>query len=68
MEIGNRKTAIKQTIHNLKAYDTLVIAGKGHENYQEVKGVKKHFCDKEIILEYINRAIPKSDDHELQLS
>ena len=31
--------------------DVVVIAGKGHENYQDVKGVKHHFDDKEVIRE-----------------
>ena len=29
--------------------DVVLIAGKGHENYQEIKGVKQHFDDKEIV-------------------
>ena len=29
--------------------DVILIAGKGHENYQEIKGVKHHFDDKEIL-------------------
>ena len=29
--------------------DVILVAGKGHENYQEIKGVKYHFDDKEII-------------------
>ena len=34
--------------------DVILIAGKGHENYQEIKGVKHHFDDKEIIKEIMN--------------
>ena len=34
--------------------DDIIIAGKGHENYQEIKGVKHHFDDKEIIKEIMN--------------
>jgi uncharacterized cupin superfamily protein len=33
-----------------KKGDVVLIAGKGHETYQEIKGVKHHFDDKEIIL------------------
>jgi UDP-N-acetylmuramoyl-L-alanyl-D-glutamate--2,6-diaminopimelate ligase len=32
----------------------VVIAGKGHEDYQEIKGVKYHFSDKEEVLKYKN--------------
>ena len=31
--------------------DVILVAGKGHENYQEIKGVKHHFDDKEILNE-----------------
>ena len=34
--------------------DVILIAGKGHENYQEIKGVKHHFDDKEVIKEIFN--------------
>jgi len=34
--------------------DVVVIAGKGHETYQEVKGIKHHFDDKEIVFQIIN--------------
>ena len=33
----------------------IVIAGKGHENYQEICGVKHHFDDKEVVLENFQR-------------
>jgi UDP-N-acetylmuramoyl-L-alanyl-D-glutamate--2,6-diaminopimelate ligase len=32
--------------------DVVLVAGKGHENYQDIKGVKHHFDDKEVIREY----------------
>jgi UDP-N-acetylmuramoyl-L-alanyl-D-glutamate--2,6-diaminopimelate ligase len=31
--------------------DVILVAGKGHENYQEIKGVKHHFDDKEVLKE-----------------
>jgi len=34
-----------------KTEDIVLIAGKGHEKYQEIKGVKHHFDDKEIVVE-----------------
>ena len=32
-----------------QAGDVILVAGKGHENYQDVKGVKHHFDDKEVL-------------------
>jgi UDP-N-acetylmuramoyl-L-alanyl-D-glutamate--2,6-diaminopimelate ligase len=34
-----------------KPEDIILVAGKGHEKYQEVKGVRKHFDDKEVVQE-----------------
>ncbi len=52
--ITDRREAIR-TAHALaKSGDVILIAGKGHENYQEVKGIKHHFDDKEIIKEIFN--------------
>ena len=34
-----------------QAGDVILVAGKGHENYQEIKGVKHHFDDKEVLAE-----------------
>ena len=52
--IYDRKTAIKEGIKNLKENNILMILGKGHEDYQEIKGVKHHFSDKEETLKIIN--------------
>jgi UDP-N-acetylmuramoyl-L-alanyl-D-glutamate--2,6-diaminopimelate ligase len=51
ISIVDRKEAIKTAISLAKAEDIVLIAGKGHEKYQEIKGVKKHFDDKEIVKE-----------------
>ena len=32
-----------------QAKDVILVAGKGHENYQEIKGIKHHFDDKEVL-------------------
>jgi UDP-N-acetylmuramoyl-L-alanyl-D-glutamate--2,6-diaminopimelate ligase len=37
-----------------QAGDVILIAGKGHEDYQEIKGVKHHFDDREIVQEIFN--------------
>ncbi len=47
--IENRASAIKTAIALSKKNDTILVAGKGHETYQEVKGVRTHFDDREEI-------------------
>ena len=47
--IVNRRDAIEYALSILEPDDVLVIAGKGHENYQEINGVKHHFDDREIV-------------------
>ncbi|MEA5461839.1 UDP-N-acetylmuramoyl-L-alanyl-D-glutamate--2,6-diaminopimelate ligase [Arcicella sp. LKC2W] len=50
--IEDRKEAILLAVRELAdAGDIILVAGKGHENYQEIKGVKYHFDDKEILAE-----------------
>ncbi|WP_412708301.1 UDP-N-acetylmuramoyl-L-alanyl-D-glutamate--2,6-diaminopimelate ligase [Candidatus Rickettsia kedanie] len=49
MEIANREEAIKYGINNLKQDDILLIAGKGHENYQIIGDKKLPFNDAEIV-------------------
>ena len=53
----NRKKAILKGIQKLTKGDILLILGKGHEDYQEISGVKYHFNDREIVLEKINKKI-----------
>lgn len=47
--IEDRKDAVKYAIDNGKTGDIIVIAGKGHEDYQEIKGVKYHMTDRELV-------------------
>lgn len=54
MQIENRKEAIRVAVRLAQAYDIILIAGKGHENYQEIEGVKYPFDDKEIVTEIMN--------------
>ena len=49
--ITDRKQAIKTACMMAKKGDVILIAGKGHENYQEIQGVKHHFDDKEVVLD-----------------
>jgi len=51
LRITDRKEAIKTACTLANEDDVILVAGKGHENYQEIKGVKHHFDDKEILLE-----------------
>lgn len=54
LSIADRKEAIKTACALAQKGDVVVVAGKGHENYQDIKGVKHHFDDKEVIREIFN--------------
>lgn len=47
ISIENRREAIKTAVLLAKPGDIILVAGKGHENYQEVNGVRHHFDDVE---------------------
>ena len=49
ISIADRREAIKTAVSLAKPEDIVLIAGKGHEKYQEIKGVKYHFDDKEVL-------------------
>ncbi len=51
VSIPDRKQAIKTAVSMAQTEDIVLIAGKGHEKYQEINGVKYHFDDKEVLLE-----------------
>ena len=55
LTITDRRSAIKTACMIAKSGDIILIAGKGHENYQEVNGVKHHFDDKEEIIKNFNQ-------------
>ncbi|MBN9379805.1 MAG: UDP-N-acetylmuramoyl-L-alanyl-D-glutamate--2,6-diaminopimelate ligase [Chitinophagaceae bacterium] len=50
-KITDRKEAVRMAINLARPEDIVLIAGKGHEKYQEIKGVKYPFDDKQILLE-----------------
>ena len=52
---ANRKEAIALAISKLEPGWALVILGKGDEPYQEIKGVKHPFSDKEVVKELLKR-------------
>ncbi|WP_294453972.1 UDP-N-acetylmuramoyl-L-alanyl-D-glutamate--2,6-diaminopimelate ligase [uncultured Bacteroides sp.] len=51
LAITDRKEAIRTACMLANQGDVILIAGKGHENYQDIKGVKHHFDDKEVVRE-----------------
>lgn len=51
ISIVDRKEAIRTACMLAQPGDVILVAGKGHENYQDVKGVKHHFDDKEVLKE-----------------
>jgi UDP-N-acetylmuramoyl-L-alanyl-D-glutamate--2,6-diaminopimelate ligase len=53
MTIVNRKEAIRAACHLAKPGDIILVAGKGHEKYQEIKGVRHPFDDKKILEEML---------------
>jgi len=50
ISITDRKEAIRTAVNLAATEDILLIAGKGHEKYQEIKGVKYPFDDKQILI------------------
>ncbi|MBN2639563.1 MAG: UDP-N-acetylmuramoyl-L-alanyl-D-glutamate--2,6-diaminopimelate ligase [Bacteroidales bacterium] len=53
--ISNRKEAIKTAVSLAQKGDVILVAGKGHEKYQEIKGVKYPFDDKQILKELLEQ-------------
>jgi UDP-N-acetylmuramoyl-L-alanyl-D-glutamate--2,6-diaminopimelate ligase len=53
--IENREEAIKSAIEMSRDDAVILVAGKGHESYQEIKGVRTHFSDKETADKYLNK-------------
>jgi len=51
----DREEAIKTAIQNSEDNAVILIAGKGHEDYQEINGVRTHFSDKEVAEKYLNQ-------------
>ena len=55
ISIVDRREAIRTACALAQKGDVVVVAGKGHENYQEIQGVRHHFDDKEVINEIFNQ-------------
>lgn len=54
IEIDDRKEAIAYCMTHAKSGDMIVLLGKGHEDYQEIKGVKYHFDEREAVAEILD--------------
>lgn len=54
ISITDRKEAIRTACHLAKPGDIILVAGKGHEKYQDTGGIKLPFDDKEILTEFLN--------------
>lgn len=54
ISIPDRKEAIRSCIQNARQGDLIIIAGKGHESYQEIQGVRYRMDDRELIQEIVN--------------
>ncbi len=55
LSIVDREQAIKTAVSLAQKGDIILIAGKGHEKYQDIKGVKHHFDDMELVTELFNK-------------
>lgn len=51
--IENRPSAIRRAMDIAKKYDIIILAGKGHETYQEIHGVKHHLDEREVVAAYL---------------
>ncbi len=54
LQQADRKLAIKQVLASAKPEDIIVIAGKGHERYQDIQGVKSPFSDEQVVLDWVS--------------
>jgi UDP-N-acetylmuramoyl-L-alanyl-D-glutamate--2,6-diaminopimelate ligase len=61
LRIADRREAIKAAVMLANQGDVILVAGKGHETYQEMKGIKYHFDDKEEVLNQL-----KNYNHEIK--
>jgi UDP-N-acetylmuramoyl-L-alanyl-D-glutamate--2,6-diaminopimelate ligase len=51
ISIADRREAIRAAVNLAQQKDIVLVAGKGHEKYQEIKGVKYDFDDKKVLAE-----------------
>jgi UDP-N-acetylmuramoyl-L-alanyl-D-glutamate--2,6-diaminopimelate ligase len=56
MVIEDRRRAVREAIHTAARGDIVVIAGKGHESYQEIRGVRYPYSDAQAVRAALGRA------------
>lgn len=61
--IVDRKKAIEHALRQAQRNDLVLVAGKGHETYQEINGEKIHFDDREVIAEVLKKLPESKDDN-----
>jgi UDP-N-acetylmuramoyl-L-alanyl-D-glutamate--2,6-diaminopimelate ligase len=54
VSISDRREGIRTACMMAEKNDIILVAGKGHETYQEIRGVRHHFDDREVIREFFN--------------
>ena len=52
--VPHRREAIRRALDEARSGDTVVLAGKGHETYQEIMGKKNHFDEREVVAAYLS--------------
>ena len=55
VEIPDRRKAIEYSICSAQPGDMIAVIGKGHEDYQEINGLRTHFLDREVIEETVKK-------------
>ncbi len=61
VEIPDRREAIAYSITHAKQGDMIAIIGKGHEDYQEIEGVRYPFLDRAVVEEVVEKIIRKQE-------
>ena len=51
--VPDRTEAIRYALRNARPGDVIALCGKGHEDYQEVGGVKRHLDEREIVADFL---------------
>ena len=62
--IEDRRAAIRAAIDMAGARDIVLIAGKGHEDYQEINGEREEFDDRKVAKQYIAATVEDRDERE----
>ena len=62
LEIPDRREAIRYAISHAQKGDMIVIIGKGHEDYQEIQGVRHHFSDQEEVRKALEECADDKDN------